>query len=184
MASDLQRKNATWKTSTLDHFQTRKPEELWPDWLPVVFQSTINTNERSVVKERARGDNKEKEAWGDSLSLSFSSFPSPLALSLVTLFVFPAPRAIQIEKTGDESGAVAVTFEGDFKGVDPDNGNYQSLNWFVRYLFRVKNFCHTRRKFYGANEDWCWNFFRAPPKFHKGIFLRVRNLSLNILTNL
>lgn len=82
-----------------------------------------------MVKERARGDKKEKEAWRDSLSLSFSSFPSPLAPSLVTLCVFPSPRSIQTEKTGDESGAVAVTFEGGCMDVDPDrNSNYQSLN--------------------------------------------------------
>ena len=51
---------------------------------------------------------RRRKRPGETLSLSFSSVPSPLALSLV----LPSPRAIQIKKTGDESEAVAVTFEG------------------------------------------------------------------------
>ena len=51
---------------------------------------------------------RRRKRPGETLSLSFSSVPSPLALSLV----LPSPRAIQIKKTGNESGAVAVTFEG------------------------------------------------------------------------
>ena len=54
----------------------------------VATQSPININERS-----ARG---ELGVMGQSLSLSFSSFLSTLALPSVTY-------AIQIETTGDES---------------------------------------------------------------------------------
>ena len=59
---------------------------------------------------------KRRKRPGETLSLSFSSVPSPLTLSLV----LPSPRAIQIKKTGDESGAVAVTFEGGCKDIDLD----------------------------------------------------------------
>lgn len=58
------------------------PIELWPDSLPVVSQCTINTNERirREVKERARGDKKEKEAWGDCLPFIFLRPITPRAL--------------------------------------------------------------------------------------------------------
>lgn len=42
------------------------------------------------------------------VSLSFSSFPSPLAHLLVTLLAFPSPRVIQIQTTGDESGTDSI----------------------------------------------------------------------------
>ena len=63
-------------------------------------------NERGAVKERARSRGERGVmGWrGDSLSLSFSSFSSSLALSSVTLLAFRPPRAIQIETTRDESG--------------------------------------------------------------------------------
>ena len=64
-----------------------------------------------MLKREKRSQGEREGAWegrerGDDisskpgLSLLFSSFPSPLAFPSVTLF-FP-PRAIQIEKTGDE----------------------------------------------------------------------------------
>ena len=64
------------------------------DSSPVVSQSASNINERGALKGSARGAGKEEKR--ETLSLLFSSFPSPVALPSVT-------RAIQIEKTGDES---------------------------------------------------------------------------------
>ena len=68
------------------------------DLSPVVSQSSININERGALKGSARGAGKEERR--ETLSLLFSSFPSPVALPSDT-------RAIQIGKTGDES---LVTF--------------------------------------------------------------------------
>ena len=64
------------------------------DSSPVVSQSAININERGALKGSARGAGKEER--GETLSLLFSSCPSPVALPSDT-------RAIQIEKTGAES---------------------------------------------------------------------------------
>ena len=68
------------------------------DSSPVVSQSAININERGALKGSARGAGKEERR--ETLSILFSSFPSPVELPSDT-------RAIQIEKTGDES---VVTF--------------------------------------------------------------------------
>ena len=63
------------------------------DSSPVVSQSVSNIKERGTLKASARGAGKEERK---TLSLLFSSFPSPVAPPSVTC-------AIQIEKTGDES---------------------------------------------------------------------------------
>ena len=68
------------------------------DSSPVVSQSASNINERGALKGSARGAGKEER--GETLSLSFSFFPSPVTLPSDT-------RAIQIRKTRDES---VVTF--------------------------------------------------------------------------
>ena len=78
------------------------------DSFPVVSQSPIN-----MLKREKRSQGEREGAWegkerGDDisskpgLSLLFSSFPSSLAFPSVTLFTLCPPRAIQIEKTGDE----------------------------------------------------------------------------------
>ena len=64
------------------------------DSSPVVSQSAININERGALKGSARDAGKEERR--ETLSLLFSSFPSPVVLPSVA-------RANQIEKTGDES---------------------------------------------------------------------------------
>ena len=63
------------------------------DSSPVVSRSASNIKERGALKGSARGAGKEERK---TLSLLFSSFPSPVALPSVTC-------AIQIEKTGAES---------------------------------------------------------------------------------
>ena len=64
------------------------------DSSPVVSQSASNIKERGALKGSARDAGKEERR--ETLSLLFSSFPSPVVLPSVA-------RANQIEKTGDES---------------------------------------------------------------------------------
>lgn len=53
---------------------------------------SLSLKKRGAIKESAVGVGKE-----------FSSFPSPPALPSDTPLAFRPPRAIQIERTGDES---------------------------------------------------------------------------------
>ena len=78
------------------------------DSFPVVSQSPINMLKREKRSQGEREGAWERKERGDDisskpgLSLLFSSFPSSLAFPSVTLFTLCPPRAIQIEKTGDE----------------------------------------------------------------------------------
>ena len=64
----------------------------------------LTTEARSIGAQWEMGKRKERTR----LSLSFSSFPPPLAHPLVTLLAFPCSRVIQIQSTGEEPGTDSI----------------------------------------------------------------------------
>ena len=71
---------------------------------------------REVQSRGARGVMRRRNEGRHSF---FYSFPSPLVLRSVKLLVFPPPRAIQIETTGDQSGIEQQARSGHSSFLSP-----------------------------------------------------------------